>query len=90
MLICIMCCAMSDGHCKVKLWLTKQQVNKQFLLHERSSVSPPIEKGLCGTARGQKVQDRHPTLTHPSASTINSAVITNNGICQRSVSYLNG
>lgn len=29
-------------------------------------------------------------LTHPTASAINSAVITNDGICQRSVSYLSG
>lgn len=70
--------------------MTMQKVNKQFQSQARYPLICAAVKRIYETDEGQKVQDCHPALTHPTASAINSAVITNNGICQRSVSYLNG
>lgn len=70
--------------------MTMQEVNKQFQSQARHPLICAALKRRYETNEGQKVRDCHPGLTHPTASAINSAVITNNGICQRSVSYLNG
>ena len=68
-------------YCIIQTLMNMQKVNKQ--------ICRTVNR-VFGTDEGRKFRDRHPALTHPTASAINSAVITNNGIRQRSVSYLTG
>lgn len=73
-----------------KWWLCRRLISSFNHRHATLWYVHPAVKRVYGTDEGQTVQDCHPALDHPTAAAINSAVITNNGICQRSVSYLNG
>lgn len=79
---------MAWPHKSVKM-MTMQKVNKQL---QAWAYYPLIGWSCCKESIWNRWRTKscHPAPTHPTASAINSAVITNNGICQRSVSYLSG